>query len=103
MDANMKKHHVAVLGPIPKDHITMHRGKVIEKYGCAMHTAIGLARLLGGDGTVHLVSHLRKKDEAAVKNVLQDFPNIDVSHFTSDADRGDVIRLKFVDQNNRDD
>lgn len=103
MDANMKKHHVAVLGPIPKDHITMHRGEVIEKYGCAMHTAIGLARLRGGDGTVHLVSHLRKKDEAAVKNVLQDFPNIDVSHFTSDADRGDVIRLKFVDQNNRDD
>ncbi len=97
----MKKHHVAVLGPIPQDHITTHRGEVIEKYGCAMHTAIGLARLLGDDGTVHLVSHLRKKDEAAVKNILKDFPNIDVSHVTSEADRGDVIRLRFVDQNNR--
>ncbi len=97
----MPHHHVAVLGPIPRDHITTHHGEVIEKYGCAMHTAIGLSRLLGEQGTVHLVSHVRKRDEAAVKEILADYPNIDVSHITSYADQGDVIRLRFVDQNNR--
>lgn len=97
----MPHQHAAVLGPIPRDHITTHRGEVIEKYGCAMHTAIGLSRLLGDTGTVHLVSHVRKRDVAAVKEILADYPNIDVSHITSDADQGDVIRLRFVDQNNR--
>ncbi len=97
----MAEHHVAVLGPIPRDHITTHRGEVIEKYGCAMHTAIGLSKLVGDQGTVHLVSHVRKKDEAAVKSILADFPNINTDHITSDLDQGDVIRLRFVDQNNR--
>lgn len=97
----MKDFHVAVLGPIPKDHITTHRGEVIEKYGCAMHTAIGLSRLLAEDGTVHLVSHVRKCDEVPVKSILADYSNIQVDGVTSQADRGDVIRLKFTDQNNR--
>jgi len=97
----MSKYNVAVLGPIPRDHITTHRGEVIEKYGCATHTAIGLSKLLGDEGTVHLVSHVRKKDEQAVKKILADYPNINVDHITSDQDQGDVISLKFVDQNNR--
>ncbi|MBT8185219.1 MAG: carbohydrate kinase family protein, partial [Eudoraea sp.] len=97
----MAKYHVAVLGPIPRDHITTHHGEVIEKYGCATHTAIGLARLLGDDGKVHLVSHVRKIDEGPIKELLSAYPNIDTSFITSDADQGDVIKLKFVDQNNR--
>lgn len=97
----MANYNVAVLGPIPRDHITTHHGEIIEKYGCAMHTAIGLARLIGDEGTVYLVSHVRKKDEAVVKAILADFPNINLDHITSHADQGDVIRLKFVDQNNR--
>lgn len=97
----MAKYQVAVLGPIPRDHITTHHGEVIEKYGCAMHTAIGLSKLIGDEGTVYLVSHLRKKDEPAVKTILADFPNINVNYITSHADQGDVIQLKFIDQNNR--
>jgi adenosine kinase len=97
----MPKYNVAVLGPIPRDHITTHHGEVIEKYGCAMHTAIGLSRLLGEGGMVHIVSHVRKQDEAPVKQILSEFDNINVDGITSDADQGDVIRLKFVDQNNR--
>jgi len=27
---------VAVLGPIPRDHIVTHRGEVFDKYGCAL-------------------------------------------------------------------
>jgi adenosine kinase len=97
----MKGYNIAVLGPIPRDHITTHHGEIIEKYGCATHTAVGLSRLLGASGTVHLVSHVRKIDEAPIKKILADFDNINVSHLTSDADQGDVIRLKFIDQNNR--
>ncbi|WP_420322751.1 carbohydrate kinase family protein [Flagellimonas sp.] len=97
----MSKYNVAVLGPIPRDHITTHHGEEIEKYGCATHTAIGLARLLGNEGTVHLVSHVRKRDEGPIKEILSEYENIDISNITSDADQGDVISLKFIDQNNR--
>ncbi|MCJ7467396.1 MAG: carbohydrate kinase family protein [Maribacter sp.] len=97
----MSKYNVAVLGPIPRDHITTHHGEVIEKYGCATHTAIGLSKLLGKDGTVFLVSHVRKKDEKAIKELLAHYENINVDYITSDQDQGDVIRLKFIDQNNR--
>jgi adenosine kinase len=97
----MSKFHVAVLGPVPRDHITTHRGEVIEKYGCAMHTAIGLSRLVGSEGVVYIVSHIRKRDENAVKSILARYPNINTDYLSSEADQGDVIRLKFLDQNNR--
>ena len=97
----MPKYNVAVLGPIPRDHITTHHGEVIEKYGCATHTAIGLANLLGDNGIVHLVSHVRKADEGPIKQLLAAYSNIKTDAITSDADQGDVIQLKFVDQNNR--
>ncbi len=97
----MSKYNVAVLGPIPRDHITTHRGEVIEKYGCTTHTAIGLSKLLGNDGTVFPVSHVRKIDERAIKELLNEYPNINVDYISSAADQGDVISLRFVDQNNR--
>lgn len=97
----MSKYNVAVLGPIPRDHITTHRGEVIEKYGCTTHTAIGLSKLLGDEGTVFPVSHVRKMDERAIKELLHEYPNINVDHISSAADQGDVISLRFVDQNNR--
>jgi adenosine kinase len=97
----MQKYQVAVLGPIPRDHITTHKGEVIEKYGCATHTAIGLSRLLGDAGTVFPVSHVRKKDLEGVREVFKPYNNIDTRFLRDSADQGDVIQLKFVDQNNR--
>ena len=97
----MKKFQAVVVGPIPRDHITTHKGEVIEKYGCATHTAIGLSRLLGDTGTVVPVSHVRKKDLAGVKAVFEPYDNIDTRHISDTADQGDVIQLRFVDQNNR--
>lgn len=97
----MKEYNVAVLGPIPRDHITTHKGEVIEKYGCATHTAIGLSRLLGENGTVYPVSHVRKIDRRGVLEVFAPYPNIDTGHIRDGADQGDVIQLQFVDQNNR--
>jgi len=97
----MASYRVAILGPIPRDHITTHRGEVIEKYGCATHTAIVLSKLLGSDGVVFPVSHVRKTDEPPIKKLLRGYSNMNLDHITSDADQGDVISLKFVDQNNR--
>ena len=37
---------IGLVGPIPKDTITTHRGEEIEKYGCITHPAIGLSKLL---------------------------------------------------------
>jgi adenosine kinase len=92
---------IAVVGPIPRDHITTHKGEVIEKYGCITHPTIGLAQLLQGQGTVYPVSHIRKKDMAAVKELFAPYSAIDMKGVTDDADSGDVIKLKFLDQNFR--
>jgi adenosine kinase len=92
---------VAVLGPIPYDHITTSKGQEIIKYGCATHPTIALARLLGNNGKVYPVTHVRKKDEADVKALLEEYPNIEVEAVYSDLDQGDVIELVFIDQNNR--
>lgn len=97
----MKAFKVAVLGPIPRDHITTHKGEVIEKYGCVTHTSIGLSRLLGDSGTVHPVSHVRKEDLPGVLEVLTPYSNIRTSAVRDSADQGDVIQLRFVDQNKR--
>lgn len=97
----MKAFKAVVLGPIPRDHITTHKGEVIEKYGCATHTAIGLSRLIEDGGTVHPVSHVRKNDMKGVLDVFTPYSNIDTSAITDTADMGDVIQLKFVDQNTR--
>ncbi len=53
---------VAVLGPIPRDHITTYRGEVIEKYGGVNNPVIALAKLLGNESTIYPVTHIRKRD-----------------------------------------
>lgn len=92
---------IAVLGPIPYDHITTSKGKVIVKYGCVTHPAIALSRLLEDNGVVYPVTHIRRKDEAEVHALLGRYPNIGLEGVYSHLDQGDVIQLQFVDQNNR--
>ena len=97
----MKQFKVAVLGPIPRDHITTHHNEVIKKYGCATHTAIAISNLLGTHGTVIPVTHVRKKDLSPILDLFAPYKNIETNHIHSAADRGDVIHLRFVDQNKR--
>ena len=94
----MKGFKAAVLGPIPRDHITTHRGEVIEKYGCATHTAIGMSRLLGDNGEVHLISHVRKADKPGVLEILSPTRILILKGSGTVLTRGDVIQLKFVDR-----
>lgn len=92
---------IAVLGPIPYDRITTHRGQVLQKYGCALYTTVALATLLGPDDVICPVVHVRRRDEEAIKRLLAPFDNVDVSGISSRTDRGDVVELNYVDQNTR--
>ena len=92
---------VAVLGPIPRDQVVTHAGERFEKYGCVMYTAVALSSLLDAGDTIVPISHVRRRDEGPVKQILGSFPNIDVSGITSPADQGDVVDLHYLDQNRR--
>ena len=95
----MKK--IAILGPIPKDHIVTHQGEEIQKWGCVTHPVIALSTLGVGQLQVVPVAHVRKGDQKAVKEVFKGYRGINLAHITSKLDQGDIISLKFVDQNNR--
>jgi sugar/nucleoside kinase (ribokinase family) len=92
---------VAVLGPIPRDQVVTDAGERFEKYGCVMYTAVALSALLDAGDTVVPISHVRRRDEGPVKQILGSFPNIDTSRITSAVDQGDVVELRYIDQNRR--
>lgn len=96
-----KKYKVAILGPIPKDHITTHKDEVIKKYGGINHPTIALAKLFAENATIYPVSHVRQQDLPHIQEILHDYPNIDLSYLSAAADQGDIIQLRFLDQNKR--
>jgi sugar/nucleoside kinase (ribokinase family) len=95
------QYKIAVLGPIPRDHIITFRGEAIEKYGGINHATIALAKLLDGKSTIFPVTHVRKKDEKPIKEILKNYPNVDTNYIDSSIDQGDVIQLRFIDKNKR--
>lgn len=95
------QYKIAVLGPTVRDHIITYKDEVIEKYGGVNNPCIALSKLLGEESTIYPVTHVRKKDLEPIKEVLAPFSNIDVKHISTKNDRGDVIRLQFLDQNRR--
>ncbi|MBT8254703.1 MAG: carbohydrate kinase family protein [Flavobacteriaceae bacterium] len=92
---------IAVIGPIPRDTITTHKGEVIKKYGCVTHPAIGISKLLDETDTVVPISNVHRKDHQPIVELFKPFNNIDVSGLNSTGDQGTIIELKFIDQNNR--
>jgi adenosine kinase len=96
-----KSRKVAVLGPIPCDQIVTDDGERFEKYGCALYTAVALSALLDAGDTIVPISHVHRKDEGPIKEILAPFPNIDTAGITSSADRGDRVELRYFGQNRR--
>ncbi len=92
---------IAVLGPIPRDTIYTYQNEMIQKYGCVTHPVIALAKLLGDEGKVIPVTHVHKKDHQNIVELFSTYPNIETGHIFSDTDKGTVIELRFLDQNNR--
>lgn len=95
----MKK--IVVLGPIPRDYIITHHGQTLKRYGAALHTTIVLSKYLGDEGEVYQVSHVQKADKDAIDDILKPFANVNTDHISCEQDRGDVVSLRFVDQNKR--
>jgi sugar/nucleoside kinase (ribokinase family) len=95
----MKK--IAVIGPIPRDHIVTHQGDLIQKWGCVTHPVIALSVMAGDQIEVIPVSHVRNVDEDNVKEVFKGYPGINLNHISSKNDQGDIISLRFVDVNTR--
>lgn len=95
----MKK--IAILGPIPRDHIVTHQGDLIQKWGCVTHPAIALSVLAGEKIEIIPVSHVRHVDKDNVYEVFKGYRGVNTKHVTSLNDQGDIISLRFTDVNNR--
>ncbi|MBS1979394.1 MAG: carbohydrate kinase family protein [Bacteroidetes bacterium] len=92
---------IAIVGPIPRDHIVTHTGDLIQKWGCVTHPVIALSVLSGDKMDIVPVCHVRSVDLDNVKDVFKDYKGISLQHLTTRNDQGDIISLKFVDMNNR--
>jgi len=92
---------IAVLGPIPRDHIVTYQGDIIRKYGCVTHPVIALSKLSQGSLEIVPVAHVRQVDHAPIEKVFEGYAGINLQHITSENDQGAVISLRFLDQNNR--
>jgi len=95
----MKK--IAVIGPIPRDHIVTHNGDLIQKWGCVTHPVIALSIMAGDKIEIIPVSHLRNVDVDNVHEVFKGYAGINQKYITSKNDQGDIISLRFKDMNNR--
>jgi sugar/nucleoside kinase (ribokinase family) len=92
---------IAVVGPIPRDHIVTHQGDLIQKWGCVTHPVVALSVMAGEQIEILPVSHVRRVDNDNVREVFKTYSGINLDHITSKNDQGDIISLKFIDQNNR--
>jgi pfkB family carbohydrate kinase len=92
---------IAIVGPIPRDHIVTHQGELIQKWGCVTHPVIALSAMAGNKLEIIPVSHLRKVDVDNVREVFKGYKGINNKFITSKNDQGDIISLRFVDVNNR--
>lgn len=92
---------IAIVGPIPRDHIVTHQGDLIQKWGCVTHPVMALSALAGEDIEILPVSHVRNVDNDNVKEVFKGAKGVNTSKITSRNDQGDIISLKFIDMNNR--
>lgn len=92
---------IAIVGPIPRDHIVTHQGQQIQKWGCVTHPVIALSVLAGEEIEIIPVSHVRRVDVDNVAEVFKGYAGVNLKHITSENDQGDIISLRFVDVNNR--
>lgn len=95
----MKK--IAIVGPIPRDHIVTHNGELIQKWGCVTHPVIALSIMAGNKIEIVPVTHLRRVDLDNVKEVFNGYKGLNLNHLTTANDQGDIISLRFLDMNNR--
>jgi len=82
---------IAILGPIPRDHIVTHNGDLIQKWGCVTHPVIALSIMAGEQIEIVPVCHVRKVDLDNVKEVFAGYKGINTKYITTKNDQGDII------------
>lgn len=92
---------IAVLGPIPRDEVTTRDGVELHRYGCVLYTTAVLSALMGDTGAIVPVSHVRRADAPAVRELLDGLAGVDASRVADDRDSGAVIRLTYSEHNRR--
>jgi sugar/nucleoside kinase (ribokinase family) len=92
---------IAVIGPIPRDHIVTHQGDLIQKWGCVAHPVIALSVMEGERIEIFPVAHVRIVDKDNVEEVFRGYAGVNTKYITSKSDQGDIISLRFLDMNNR--
>jgi len=92
---------IAVLGPVPRDHIVTHQGDLIQKWGCVTHPVVALSVMAGDAIEVIPVCHVRQVDLDNVIEVFKGYEGINLKHISTRNDQGDIISLRFLDMNNR--
>jgi len=92
---------IAVLGPVPRDHIVTHQGDLIQKWGCVTHPVVALSVMAGDAIEVIPVCHVRQVDLDNVIEVFKGYEGINLRHISTRNDQGDIISLRFIDMNNR--
>lgn len=92
---------IAVLGPVPRDHIVTHQGDLIQKWGCVTHPVVALSVMAGDTIEVVPVCHVRQVDLDNVIEVFKGYAGINLRHISTKNDQGDIISLRFIDMNNR--
>ena len=60
--------NIAVLGPVPRDNITTYQGEKLEKFGCAVYTAVCISALAGAGFAGRLLPPLG--DHASVPKLI---------------------------------
>ena len=73
---------IAVLGPIPRDHIVTHQGDLIQKWGCVTHPVIALSVLAGDQIEIIPVVHLRTVDRDNVMEVFEGYAGLNKNYIT---------------------
>ena len=96
MNNNMKKKKIAIVGPIPRDHITTADNEDFIRYGCITNTALALSRLFGDSAEIIPVTHIRKRDNETVKALFSEYTNVSTEYISSKADQGDVFDLLYL-------
>jgi len=65
------------------------------------HPVIALSTLAGNELEIIPVCHLRSVDRDNVEEVFKGYKGINLKHLTTANDQGDIISLRFVNQNDR--
>ncbi len=74
---------IAIVGPIPRDHIVTHNGELIQKWGCVTHTPSSPFSIMGQEQKfeiVPVIAFAKGLYLDNVKEVFKGYRGLSLSH-----------------------